>query len=271
TNDDNLDVVVITQQSIFVFPGIGNGDFGDRLDHAGQFSGPWFVADWNGDDNLDLVQIGSSVEVLPGTGGGGFGNRMSGSLGLPEDVDLAARPADVNGDGLLDVVVITTNTLGATTRVLLRQGNNMFAPPRTVTTGRFADQMDLADLNGDGHLDLVLVGGFTRQGIQTVRQDNVVVFLGNDNGDFAPGGTFAAGQSPQAVAFGDINLDGRPDLVTANQLANSVTLLLGDGNGAFLGRQDFAVEFFPGAVALAELDGDGDLDFLTANRTSISP
>ena len=62
------------------------------------------------------------------------------------------------------------------------------------------------------------------------------VLLGNGNGTFQAQATFAAGSFPYSVAVGDVNGDGRPDLLVANGNSNNVSVLLGNGNGNFTGQ-----------------------------------
>ena len=63
---------------------------------------------------------------------------------------------------------------------------------------------------------------------------------------------------PSSVAVGDLNGDGKPDLVTANW-PGSVSVLLGNGNGTFRAHIDYAVNE-PNWVAVADFNGDGRLD-----------
>jgi hypothetical protein len=78
-------------------------------------------------------------------------------------------------------------------------------------------------------------------------------------------GTFDTGASPQAVAVGDFNGDGIPDLAVVNTLGNSVSILLGNGDGTFRPRVDYAVGPTPRSVAVADFNGDGIPDLAVAN------
>ena len=76
---------------------------------------------------------------------------------------------------------------------------------------------------------------------------------------------FAAGHQPWAVATGDLNGDGRPDLVCVNTGASTISVLLGDGAGNFGPKTDYAVGSSPYAVAIADLNNDGRPDVLVVN------
>lgn len=76
---------------------------------------------------------------------------------------------------------------------------------------------------------------------------------------------YPAGQGPAALAWGDINGDGTPDLAVADTQDNTVSILLGNGDGSYRERAAFAVGKSPTGVALGDLNGDGKPDLATAN------
>lgn len=73
---------------------------------------------------------------------------------------------------------------------------------------------------------------------------------------------------PRAVAVGDVNGDGRPDLLTANGNADSVTVRLGSGSGGFGSSVTRTVGDDPRAIALGDVNRDGRLDLVTANNNA---
>jgi hypothetical protein len=83
---------------------------------------------------------------------------------------------------------------------------------------------------------------------------------------FSAGSTFGTGTMPLAVVVADVNRDGKPDLVIANEGSNSVSVLLGNWNGTFAAAQNFATGTAPYAVAMADLNGDGKVDVVVANE-----
>jgi VCBS repeat protein/type IX secretion system substrate protein/FG-GAP repeat protein len=81
----------------------------------------------------------------------------------------------------------------------------------------------------------------------------------------APSLSFETGRGPSAVAIGDVNRDGRPDLVVANQSSRSVSVLLGNGDGTVEPRRDYEANSNPTSVTIADLNGDGKPDLTLSN------
>jgi hypothetical protein len=82
---------------------------------------------------------------------------------------------------------------------------------------------------------------------------------------FVAAKSYPAGPYPYAVAVGDFNADGKPDLVTANSTADTVSVLIGNGDGSFQAPVAYAVGRFPKAVAVGDFNGDGKADVVAAN------
>jgi hypothetical protein len=76
------------------------------------------------------------------------------------------------------------------------------------------------------------------------------------------------GSQPYALASGDLNGDGRADLVVANSNAGSISAYLGNGAGGFGPRSDCPVGSSPSAVVVADFNGDGRADVVVANFAS---
>ncbi len=225
------------------------------------------VADVNGDGRPDIVtanQNSDDVTVLLGNGVGSFAPAAgspfaagAGSLVGPVSVAVA----DVNSDGHPDIV--TANQSSNNVTVLLGQVGGGFAP---AAGSPFAVETDpvsvaVADVNSDGRPDIVTANGAS---------NNVTVLLGQAGGGFAPaaGSPFAVGTEPRSVAVADVNGDGRPDIVTANETSDDVTVLLGNGDGSFApaASSPFATDAsYAYSVAVADVNGDGRPDIVTAN------
>jgi hypothetical protein len=131
------------------------------------------------------------------------------------------------------------------------------APCRIVRTPPTAspDDVGLADFNGDGILD-VAIGEYAQVGIA----------LADGAGGFRGEQPFKlVGASGLALAIGDVDRDGHPDLVVATTYGQHVAVLHGVGDGTLTvgAMQSFA--YGADHVALADLDGDGNLDIIVTS------
>jgi hypothetical protein len=82
--------------------------------------------------------------------------------------------------------------------------------------------------------------------------------------------SFAAGATPNSVAVGDFNRDGKQDFVIANQgSSNNVSVLLGDGAGGFSAATNFPSGGGPVSIAVGDFNGDGKEDLSTANISGL--
>ena len=95
----------------------------------------------------------------------------------------------------------------------------------------------------------------------------VTVRLSNGDGTFEAATGFGGGGYTGAVAVGDVNRDGRPDIAVAEtyERSNAVSVLLGNGDGTFGSQRRYQTGMNPASVAIADLDGDGSGDVVTAN------
>ncbi len=220
------------------------------------------VADVNGDGIPDLVlsNPGSTfVSVLLGNGNGTFQAQQTFAAGGGQD-SLAV--ADVNGDGKADIIV-TDGIRSSTVSVLMGNGNGTFQAAQTFASGYDPVQVVVGDVNGDGKPDIVVA----------IPDNNVVsVLLGNGNGTFQAPQTFATANGilngPFSVALADVNGNGIPDIVVANEGSGTIGVLLGNGNGTFQPPQTFSAGDFPESVAVADVNGDGIPDLVVADYGS---
>src|SRR5437867_1181018 len=131
-----------------------------------------------------------------------------------------------------------------------------FNPAVSFVAGALPITVGVADVNGDGKLDLLTVN----TGANTVS-----VLLGNGAGTFGPKTDFATGAVPHGLAIADLDGDGNPDLIVANTGANTVSVLLGTGTGTFAPAMDFPTGAAPFFVAVGDLNRDGIPDLVVVN------
>jgi hypothetical protein len=287
--DHKPDLVVANGGSNTVGVLLGNGD-GTFQPAVAYGSGAFFpvsvaVADVNGDGKPDIVVANEcgpvfcdgSVGVLLGNGDGTFRPVVTYSSG--GEYGLSVAVADVNGDGIPDLLVANgcdnLNLCGTKggVAVLLGNGDGTFqAATEYLSGGAYPYSLKIADLNGDGKLDLVAANSFS---------GTVSVLLGNGDGTFQGAVTYSSGDKANvaqisSVAVADVNGDGHPDLLLTTQSmgangnnGGAVSVLLGNSNGTF----QAAVEDASGGsqtlgVAVGDVNGDGRPDVLIANSCS---
>jgi hypothetical protein len=279
--------------------GVGNPLMlpGVLYDSGGAQASSAVVADVNGDGIPDLLVsnfcvspsscINGTIGVLLGNGDGTF------RAAVPYDsggyLAIALAVGDVNGDGKPDLIVVNqygnTKFADGTIGVLLGNGDGTFQPAVTYSTDGFsATAVAVADLNGDGKLDVVVTNCDVGTGnASCYTGDGVVsVLLGNGDGTFQTAATYELGQilgtaGADGVAIADINGDGIPDLVIATGSADSedpgeLVIMLGEGNGTFSIQNTYQVGLHSPASAplVADANGDGINDLLAASDLGVS-
>ncbi|MBI3817439.1 MAG: VCBS repeat-containing protein [Planctomycetes bacterium] len=157
---------------------------------------------------------------------------------------------------------LTTILLTTATGTAAAQFGPTIPPPIVDISLNTVSFISKGDFNGDGKLGLV----FVVSGVA----GELVVYLGNGDGSFSSEPSLAVGNEPLSVAVGDLNNDGKLDLVAANKLDNNISALLGNGDGTFAAAVNKATGNGPVAVFLGDLNANGNLDAITVNKTANS-
>ena len=228
-------------------PAIGNSSSGNAND----------VADFDRDGRLDAVFNANGMGVRFANG------RATGPLATFGVTDLAA--VNVNGDGAADIVALSEGLSGGTyssIETFIGDGSGNFPGRRNTPTGLLGHEMEVADFNLDGLVDMIISGQTQPSGPWSVR-----VFGGNGDGTFTLRAVIAPAELPFTITIGDVDRDGDPDVVTTGRATTSepvrVITRLNEGGWRFgtpLGTPVAELGISDGA--LGDLNHDGFLDFI---------
>ncbi|WP_343530339.1 FG-GAP-like repeat-containing protein [Pedobacter sp.] len=178
--------------------------------------------------------------------------------GKPDLVTAANGPATLL-ENALQVYFNTTATTG---------GNITLATPNTYTfTGNNGQGMPaLADLDGDGNLDIIAIASTRDLSTNIASSGNMYVLRNQGTGAFTASSAFTTGLGPNACFAIDMDGDGLPDVATLNTTGASVSIFRnlssGAGNISFAAKNDYSITANPIMIFFADLDGDGKPDLI---------
>lgn len=225
------------------------------------------VADVNLDGKPDLVVADDlRVAVLLGNGDGSFQAPLvydDGGTPSYYGPSVAVAVGDFNRDGKPDLVVVASVGTVNTFRLLLGNGDGTFQPV-TVYDTFGGNSVVVADVNGDRIPDLV---------IATEYPESVGVLVGNGDGTFKdPVSYDSGGYYTSGLAVGDVNGDGKADLVISH-LGGTTAILLANGDGTFQPPRIFETgeDYFPftHSPVIADINGDRKPDVIVVNTYTV--
>lgn len=258
---------------VSVLLGNGDGTFQAPVSYnsGGFYAAFVVIADVNGDGHPDLAVVNNclsstgcgaaGVSVFLNDGHGAFHTPLvlnSGGFEGESNVYQWAGVADINGDGKPDLLVANeciANCVDGGVTVFLGNGDGTFKPAAVYDAGAFSNSglsAALADVNGDGKLDLVVNAA-----------GKINILLGNGDGTFQP--PVEQSQMGGYLSLADLNGDGKIDLAVDLGVFG-VNVLLGKGDGTFQARNYHDSQNSPSVVAFGDINGDGHPDMIVASE-----
>ena len=259
-NDGNLDVVTTAytsgagQKRFYFQKGLGNGKFGTATGYCTSGNLPQDIksADFNNDGNLDVAFANQTgVYIYHGQGNGLFDSITS--LTLTSGKYLAL--GDFNEDGAMDVVATSANSQFTLFRGTL--GNPTLFTSSVFTTSSSIQNMEVADMDGDNHLDVV---SYTGSGIYISRNNN-----GSLGNFFTGTAVSTTGTTAADLTLCDIDNDGDTDVVASNKGSNNISVMKNNGSGTLTFHALYTTEAGPDGIDNFDINQDGFKDIVVTN------
>jgi formylglycine-generating enzyme required for sulfatase activity len=258
--DGNIDLAVSVTggNTIAILKNSGTGTFTNTSNiTVGTNPGHIVAEDIDGDGDIDIVladyntATATTLRPLINNGSGTF---VQGSLINLTSVASQITFADVDGDGLLDILV-TRSSLNDFV-VCRNLGGALFSVGASNACSTAASGIIAGDINGDGTADVIVINYVA---------GNAFVFTNNGNGVFTKTATLTLSTNPNSGMLFDIDGDGDLDLVVPNQQNSTVFIFKNNGSGVFSQTGTITGLNTPQNVVAADLDCDGDMDFVLPN------
>lgn len=253
-DDELVDIAIVNGDAgkIDVYSNRGNDALTAPASYpSGEAAYPSIAAgDVNADGRIDLVTTGDDgLQVLMNRGEGQFDMAVSYPAALPGFQNVPVI-ADLDGDGALDIALLGRHAGEPLSRgigVLMNQGDGTFAPVVVHATGVDAGALAVADLDGNGTLDIATTG----RGLNAHRNPGDGTFPALEKtGDLDSG---------RVLMARDMDGDGALDL-----LGTGGTLYRNRGDGTFLEQLAYLGGDY--RLAAADFDGDGRVDYVSAGE-----
>jgi FG-GAP-like repeat len=274
--DGNIDLAFANHERKYLTVLLGNGK-GDFLPapkspfsvHGIPHTHGIATGDFNKDGRPDLVTDSwgnDQVEVL-------FGDSLNLFEGPTHFFKVGRHPyqrlraADVNGDGITDIV--TTNSESNDVTVLLSDGKGGFteAPGSPFACGDAPFGLAIGDVNADGNPDLAVLNSPASMA-EGKGKNGLTIMLGNGKGGFTRShdSPFDAGRIPNRVAIGDLNGDNINDIVSSDNSSDKIFVFLMNNKGNVSSAFALTVGNHPKGIAIAYLNADSKADIVVCNQ-----
>ena len=221
-----------------------------------------FVADMDGDGDLDIVSASADDDTIAWYENDGAANPSWTAADIDTNADgaLSVYVADMDNDGDLDIV--SASYLDDTIAWYENDGaaNPSWTATDIATTADGAASVFVADMDGDGDLDIVSASDF----------DDTIAWYENDgaaNPSWTAADISTTADGAYSVYVADMDGDGDLDIVSASYQDDTVAWYENDGasNPSWTASDIFTTADGSGSVYVADMDGDGDLDIISAS------
>jgi len=265
--DNHWDMAVVNtnvsdggNNSLELLRGLGNGGFALQASLALPgiaYQGDAGDLDGDGRHDLAITTLGNrSLLVFLADGDFSFSDPVE----YPESNRVnAVTLDDFDGDGNLDAALACgyNQSSGGQAVILLGDGSGILTRYGAFAAGGYPRDIAAAELNGDGHLDLILPG---------LRSEDLTMLPGNGDGSFGNGLVSPAPGTPRALAVCDLDQDGIPDAALVHENHDQLSVHLGNGTGLFTEIHRCPTGGNPADLLALDLTDDLQPDLAVLNR-----
>jgi hypothetical protein len=140
---------------------------------------------------------------------------------------------------------------------------SLFMPYKQFNCGKTSYGVGAGDFNHDGRNDVAMA---IRNGTGSL--SSLLIFTQDNNGNLSQPRVYAGGNRAESLAVGDMNNDGRDDIVTGDFSDNKISVFIQRSDGIFASRVTYAASTGPDAVAIGDVNNDGRNDVVLAHWNS---
>jgi FG-GAP-like repeat/IPT/TIG domain/Secretion system C-terminal sorting domain/FG-GAP repeat len=262
---------------LITFPGGSDGFNAYSFTAKNNFtisSNPYSVStgDLDGDGKPDMVVANTGANTISIF----LNSSTPGSVSFAPKIDLVTGKsphriciADISGDGIPEILV--TNYDDGSVSIFRNNstpGSLSFSAKTDIATGANPESLAVGDLDGNGTADLVV----TNSGASSITIFTNKASSGGGT-DYSNPTTIGYGGSPMGVTLGDLDGDGKPDIIVSNIMSNNLSVFRNTGGGGILSfalNIDYPAFLSPQQISVADLDGDGKPELVAGGNQTIS-